>query len=590
MKHLSFIFLLFFSTVMSYGQAPAIQWQKTLGGSQHDFANSVAITPDSGYIVAGSTKSNDGDVSGNHGNYDYFVAKLSAAGAIQWKKTYGGSGDDEAYSIISTFDGSYVVTGFASSGDGDVTGYHGNTDAWVVKISATGAIIWQKSLGGSNLDEIYSIRQTIDSGYILAGITNSNDGDVSGNHGLYDCWVVKLNAAGAIQWQKSLGGSATERAFSGQQTADSCYIIAGGTASNDGDVSGNHGADDYWVAKLSATGSLLWQKCYGGTGNEDARSIIQTADGGYIMAGSSDVASGDITVNYGASDYWLVKLSATGALQWQKSFGGSGIEYPSSVIQMPDSSYVASGTTLSNDGDVSGNHGSFDTWIVKLTAAGVKQWQKSLGGTQAEDNYFMGTDIHKTNDAGYVVCASTASNDGDVSGGHGLFDDWVVKLNCGFSVGDITGSHSVCIDATTVLGDTALGGVWSASNTNVGISGGVVTAVKVGTSVITYTLSTACGAATTTFSLAVTPCTPTIDKLVEADNVIAIAPNPASSSISITGIDKANVRIYNTIGRLMTEANEVSTVSIAAYPPGMYFVTLSSEGGLLLGQYKIIKQ
>ena len=169
------------------------------------------------------------------------------------------------------------------------------------------AIQWQKALGGSYEDYPYSVKQTADGGYIVAGGAASQNGDVSGNHGLADCWIVKLNNSGNIEWQKSLGGSGAEAASSIQQTSDGGYIIAGGSNSNDGDVSGYHGGIyDYWIVKLNSSGSIEWQKSLGGSGDEFAKSVEQTTDGGYIVAGQSNSDDGDVSGNHGDYDYWIV--------------------------------------------------------------------------------------------------------------------------------------------------------------------------------------------------------------------------------------------------------------------------------------------
>jgi len=163
------------------------------------------------------------------------------------------------------------VAGETWSNDGDVSGNHGGSDYWVVKLNSSGDIEWQKCLGGTNSDGgifndyIYSIQQTSDGGFIMACETMSNDGDVSGNHGSYDAWVVKLNSLGDIEWQKCLGGTNRDIANSIQQTSDGGFIVAGYTYSNDGDVSGNHGYCDAWVVKLNSSGDIEWQKCLGGT-------------------------------------------------------------------------------------------------------------------------------------------------------------------------------------------------------------------------------------------------------------------------------------------------------------------------------------
>jgi hypothetical protein len=185
-------------------------------------------------------------------------------------------------------------------------------DYWVVKLDGSGNLQWQKCLGGTVGEEAWSAQQTADGGYIFAGRSESNNGDVTGNHGINDYWVVKLDGSGNLQWQKCLGGTNTDDAHSVQQTADGGYMVAGRTWSNDGDVTGNHDTtgqySDYWLVKLDSSGNLQWQKCLGGTYNDQAYSVQQTADGGYMVAGSTDSNDGDVTGNHGGADYWVVKL------------------------------------------------------------------------------------------------------------------------------------------------------------------------------------------------------------------------------------------------------------------------------------------
>jgi hypothetical protein len=420
---------------------PGIQWQKSFGGTNDEGANSIQQTDDGGYIVAGYSDSNDGDVSGNHGTHDYWAIKLDADGDIQWQKSLGGSASELAQSIQQTGDGGYIVAGSTGSIDGDITGYHSDGDYWVVKLDAGGDMQWQKALGGSARDYAYSIQQTGDGGYIVAGSTGSNDGDVSGNHGYSDAWVVKLDAAGSLLWQKSLGGSGSEFAQSIQQTGDGGYIIAGESTFNDGDVSGNHGYSDYWIVKLDAGGGMQWQKSLGGSGNDYAQSIQQTGDGGYIVAGYSDSNDGDISGNHGVVDYWIVKLDEDGDIGWQKSLGGSYGDYANSIQQTGDGGYIVAGYSESNDGDVSRNHGDGDCWIVKLDAGGGTQWQKFLGGSDS----VVANSIRQTDDGGYVVAGWSESNDGDVSGNHGNRDLWVVKLGPDGASGAVNSIDSIDI-------------------------------------------------------------------------------------------------------------------------------------------------
>jgi hypothetical protein len=439
MKKTVLFAMLMMAVNYGWAQAPAIQWQKCFGGTQEDKAYAIQQTSDGGYIVAGTVYSNDGDVIGNHSNYsDIWVVKLNATGSIQWQKSLGGTNDEGANYILQTNDGGYIVAGYATSNDGDVTGLHGspvngNSDYWIVKLNASGTIQWQKSLGGTYDDYASFIQQTNDGGYIVCGESTSNDGDVTINHGIFhyfDYWVVKLDAVGTIQWQKSLGGTSIDVADNIKQTNDGGYIVCGESTSNDGDVTGHHGATNYgdcWVVKLDANGGIQWQKSYGGTNNDDTRYIEQTTDGGYIIAGSSNSNDGDVTGHHGTTnftDFWVVKIDASGAIQWQKSFGGTNNDMTYFIQQTADGGYIVGGSSNSNDGDVTANHGSSDYWIVKLDATGSIQWQKSIGGSGAD---FLSS-IHLTLDGGYIVSGWTSSNNGDITGNHGNFDFNVVKL------------------------------------------------------------------------------------------------------------------------------------------------------------------
>jgi hypothetical protein len=426
MKRIILILTLVLLKFATFAQGPDIVWQKSIGGSADEGAKSIQQTTDGGYIITGYTISNNGNVSGNHGNNDYWVVKLSAVGSIEWQKTLGGTGDDYARSIQQTTDGGYIVAGFSNSTNGNVTGNHGNNDYWVVKLSAVGSIEWQKTLGGTQNEYAYSIQQTTDGGFILAGYANSNNGDVTGNHGGSDMWIVKLSSIGTIQWQKTLGGAVNDFAISIQQTTDGGYIVAGYTASIDGDVTGLQGGFDYWVVKLTTTATIEWEKTAGGSSTDIALSIHQTMDDGYILSGVTKSNDGDVTGYHGGFGYdsWIVKLSSTGTIQWKKTLGGTNDDITWSIKQIEDGSYVAGGYTSSNDGDVSGNHGGYDVWVVKLSNTGYIIWQKMLGGTGSE----YALSIQQTTDGGYITAGSSSLNNGDVTDNKGSSDYWIVKL------------------------------------------------------------------------------------------------------------------------------------------------------------------
>jgi len=421
-------FLLFcISPVYSFAQKhPIVEWNKTYGGTKEDGFAGMQPGVNGGFVLAGSTYSNDGDIVGFKGYSDGRVILVNADGTLQWQKCLGGTGPDDLLNISNVSDG-YLAVGFTQSNDGDIPHNHGMSDAWLVKLSNLGAVIWSKAYGGSKLDEAYSAVKTTDGGYIFTGETGSVDGDANGtSHGGSDMWVVKLDVSGGIQWQKKYGGSRNDQGISIKQTVDGGYIVAGNTFSNDGDVIGHHDSTDIWVVKLTDTGTISWAKDFGGTARDNAFDIHQTTDGGYIVVGNTQSDDGDIVYNHGDGDAWLLKLDATGNLLWEKTYGGSRQEVTYSLLQTADAGYLLTASTNSNDGDVSGNHGGSDAWLLKTDSIGTIQWQKSLGG-KGQDQGYMSVQV---SDSEYLMAGAAASVDGDVTGyrGGSGSDAWLLKM------------------------------------------------------------------------------------------------------------------------------------------------------------------
>jgi gliding motility-associated-like protein len=431
-------YLIFFTCYFSYAQKPAIVWQKCYGSFNGDYTQTIRPTSDGGYIVAGYTESNGGDVVGYHGNLyinDIWILKLKADGSIEWQKCLGGDYMETGADIRQTPDGGYIVAGTGSSKNCSITGNHGGLDYWVVKLDSKGDIKWQKMLGGSANEYAYSIDITNDGGYVVTGETESNDGDVKGNHGLRDYWVVKLDGNGILQWQKCLGGSKDEESYSIRATNDGGCIVAGYTESSDGDVTTNYGKRDYWVAKLNNTGNLQWQKSLGGSEFDGAWSVQLTPDGGYIVAGYSSSNDGNVSGNHnglgpGDQDFWVVKLGSDGTLQWQKCYGGDKNEIAYYIQTTSDGGYLVAGSSESSNGDLSCNAGITDMWVIKINSTGILEWQKSMGGSY----YDQAMCVQPLSDGSYIVAGNTCSN--NVSGWHthntyeGTCDDyWIVKLS-----------------------------------------------------------------------------------------------------------------------------------------------------------------
>jgi len=458
--------LLLISYYKSSAQAPKIEWAKCYGGSSVEVPYCIQQTSDGGYIAVGFTESQDGDVYGLHdpatgGLGDAWIVKTDNIGKIVWTRTIGGSSEDRLYSIQQTA-GGYIAAGYTGSIDGDLTGINIDTigygQAWVIKLDTSGKTVWQKCYGGSGDENANSIVQTADSGYIFAGRTNSDDGDVSGTHkkdatGLYfgyDIWVVKITATGAISWQKTLGGGGDETGQSIQQTTDGGYVVAGYTNSDDGDVTKHYGdgsTNDGWVVRLSGTGGLIWQKAYGGTAYDELNAVKQTPDGGYVFTGwtisNDDDVSGDHlnTSGNATDDLWVVKTDTSGGINWQRCYGGSGHDGGNDIQLTADSGFVVTGYTSSSDGDITGYH--YDTshphdyWVLQLTNSGDINWNNCYGGSGEDDAY----SIKVTSDGEYVVAGISSSLDDDVKGNHTnkIGDWWIVKLGSPLAINNVVG-------------------------------------------------------------------------------------------------------------------------------------------------------
>lgn len=419
----------------SFGQVPPIEWQKSYGGSNLDEIGSIRQTSDGGYIMAGQTSSSDIDISVNNGLHDIWLVKIDGNSVLSWEKSFGGTQIEKAHAVEQTTDGGYIIAGESSSNDGDLTINNGNRDFWILKVNSAGTLVWQKSFGGSDWDSAQSIQQTEDGGYIVAGESKSIDGNTNGNHGDMDFWIIKLDSIGNLIWEKSFGGSSWDSAESIEQTADGGFIVSGSSESNDGDLTLNQGGKDYWIVKLDANGLLEWQRSLGGSDWDTSHSIVQTMDGGYIIAGESKSDDGDVGglvsndhpfgKHGGNRDYWIVKLDTAGLITWQKLFGGTGWDAAQSVQETSDQGYIISGYSDSEDFDVTGNNGNWDYWVLKVTYSGDIVWQKSLGGSYHD----LGASIRATSDGGFIVAGNTWSFDEDVSVNYGSNDIWVIKLN-----------------------------------------------------------------------------------------------------------------------------------------------------------------
>ncbi len=321
-----------------------------------------------------TSDSNDGDVGENKGGTDIWVVRLDDSGKILWKKNLGGSLEDQATSVVASRDGGVLVGGITYSSDGDVTDHLCGHDFWIAKLDSQGRLLWSRSAGGLSNDYLIQLVEAEDGTISAVGRTESESGDAKGNFGMYDYLLVRLDASGKKIFARTYGNIDWEWGNSVALLPDGGLALAGYTYTFDdfelGQVKCNHGEMDYWVVRLDRNGEPLWQNCFGGSNYELGYGLIATRDGGLALIGGSRSSDGQVLGKRKKAgwDAWLVKMSATGRLEWQKPFGGAGYDVGYSVVEAPDGGLAVLGETFSKDGDIRGAKGQEDIFLLKLQA------------------------------------------------------------------------------------------------------------------------------------------------------------------------------------------------------------------------------
>jgi len=349
----------------------SLQWSKSYGGSSNDRGNDFVQTNDGGYAILGFSESSDGDISENAGSLDYWLAKTDSSGNLLWQKSFGFKGRDEGIALIQTKDSGFLLVGVidvtASEGQGNSTAKrHAGGDYWAIKLTADGALQWSQYFGGTFTDTAYDVVEIEAGGFIIVGSSDSTDVDISSNKGFYDFWVVRISDSGQLVWEKNYGGDEIDEAYGIVSSGDGDYLIVGNTRSSTGDISLNNGAADVWVVKIDADGEIIWEKTYGGTGFDAGRAIVRVKNGGFILAGNSRSGDGDLSENRGQNDAWILKIDAMGNLEWQKTVGGTQIDLAHGVTELADGTVIAVGESASADFDILGNKGFTDMLTISI--------------------------------------------------------------------------------------------------------------------------------------------------------------------------------------------------------------------------------
>lgn len=392
----------------------------TFGGSQEDIGFDIIETFDGGLAVIGKSKSINGNLTDKTlEESDYWLLRFDNNQELLWNYTYGGSGDDRGQSVVQTVDGGFVLVGYSKSDDGDASKNEGQHDNWIVKVDASGSFLWEKSFGYAGHDHAYTVIPTQDGGLVMTGFIDVTASGGKGNvvkgaslHGVGEFWTHKFDAMGNIEWRRYHGGTNNDRSYDVVEANDGGFVVVGTTESTDVDVSENQGEYDVWVIKLNKDGALQWAKTYGGSGIDGSNGVMKTQNGNYLVVGNTFSKNGDISVNYGASDVWAISINDQGDLLWEKTYGGSEFDLGRGITEGPDGSAFVIGNSKSSDNYVQQNQGENDAWVFQIdTNNGKLLWEHSFGGTGID----FGHNAVYTSSRSLFVVGETTSSDGDLT-------------------------------------------------------------------------------------------------------------------------------------------------------------------------------
>ena len=427
--------------------AQDILWEKSYGGKHAEYLLDAQPTADYGFILAGSSLSEKGGnkIGNNLGDLDYWVWKMDEHGEPDWQKSIGGNGTDILYSIHNTRDGGFILAGTSNSNESEQKkgNCRGEEDLWVLKIDAKGNEMWQCTLGGTGREIIKSIAQTNDGGYILGGSSASGIsqailgggtdkyGKTDRNRGNMDYWVIKLDDKGEIKWQRTLGGIYVDVLESVEHTRDGGYILVGYSNSpgSEDKIHDGYGEGDFWLVKLNKEGQTEWQKVLGGAGDDHPQVILQTKDGGYIVGGNSasETSGNKSKTNQKGIDLWVVRIDEYGDILWQETYNTGETDILRSLVQNQDGSFLIGGYTQS---EVMGKKKTDvkdinDYIALKIDAEGKEIWKESVG-SKGED---ILQELIETRDGGYLLAGTSKGEiSRDRNSGQGKNDFWAVKI------------------------------------------------------------------------------------------------------------------------------------------------------------------
>lgn len=387
----------------------------------------IATTPDGAYLTSGYRADTVGSA-----NYSFFCAKFQPdANQLEQMWEYGGIGEEQSNAMTVLPNGNAILVGHSNSPDGDVGKANGGVDVWVVCIDAHGNLLWSRVWGGSLNEDANDVSLANDGNVWVTGFTESADTNLTYNAGYKDLFLLKIAAAtGDILLQRTYGGTGNDVGFAVEQHPQTNTVWVGGYSSSaDGDASGGHGSKDYWLLTIDPTnGNLRRQRMYGGSQSDGLTDLCLTADGNVALLGDSLSDDGEVGGNVGQDDFWVLKVDTVqGNIVWQTHVGDFWYDQSRGITELGNGDLMAVGTTF--DPSVLPPDYTYDLQIVKLNGAnGSLKWKQRLGGS----NYDFANRMIPALNGGYMLACSTDSQDGDIDTGggrHGSHRGWLVRLS-----------------------------------------------------------------------------------------------------------------------------------------------------------------
>jgi uncharacterized repeat protein (TIGR01451 family) len=399
------VILLCSASIISLAQTPGVKWSRYYAAysnvTDHEYIFDSRNTFDKGYVIAGIDTGYTfswEELAKKYSSGRAWISRLDSNGNVVWRRNPPGVDVHSSglTSVCIALNGNFVAAGYGTRIPAPTS------DFFIVSYDTAGNKIWDSLFGGSGIDRAYSVHPTPDGGFIMAGYTTSNDGYVTGNHspGIADAWVVKMGENGNFQWQHCYGGSGADTAWAIVPAADGGYFVAGGSTSSNGDLTGNNGLSDGWVFKINSTGTIEWRRNIGGTNHEGFRSMVLNADNSITLTGYTGSATVPTNGHKGFHDVWVTSLNGNnGSTIWSKCYGGSSNEHGFALQKTIGNGYLIGGYTHSTNGDVTGAPGSINAWLLQLANDGSLTWQKVIGGNRSE----MAMSVHSLSEYEYAI-------------------------------------------------------------------------------------------------------------------------------------------------------------------------------------------